>query len=102
MKTIYLSFLLIIFTLSFFSPVSHAGKTPEQLVQEARTRVEEISINEVKKMMDAKEKIVILDVRDKEEFEGGHITGAMNISRGMLEFLVQDKIPDRETKIVVY
>lgn len=102
MKTMYLSLLSTIFILSFFSPVSHAGKSPEQLVQEARKQVKEISINEVKKMMDAKEKMVILDVRDKEEFDKGHIAGAMNISRGTLEFLVYDKIPDRRATIVVY
>jgi 3-mercaptopyruvate sulfurtransferase SseA len=98
MKIIYLCLLSITLTLFFSPSVSHAGKTPEQLVQEARSQVKEITIQEVRKMMDAKEKMVILGVRDKEEFEQGHISGAMNISRGMLEFLVHDKIPDREAK----
>ena len=79
-----------------------AGKTPEQMVQEARAQVKEVSIQEAKNMMDSGEKIVILDVRDKEEYEKEHIAGAINISRGLLEFLVQDKIPDKQTKIVIY
>jgi len=79
-----------------------ADKTPEQIVQEARAQVKEVPIQEVKKMMDSGEKIVLLDVRDKEEFEKEHIAGAINISRGMLEFLVQGKIPDKQTRIIVY
>jgi len=79
-----------------------ADKTPEQMVQEARAEVKEVTLQEAKKMMDAGEKIVLLDVRDKEEYEKEHISGAINISRGLLEFLVKDKIPDKETKIVVY
>jgi len=79
-----------------------ADKTPEQMVQEARVQVKEVPIQEVKKMMDSGEKIVLLDVRDKEEYEKEHIAGAINISRGLLEFLVQNKIPDKDAKIVVY
>jgi len=79
-----------------------ADKTPEQIVQEARAQVKEVGIQEAKKMMDSGEKIVILDVRDKEEYEKEHIAGAINISRGMLEFLVQGKIPDKQTRIIVY
>jgi 3-mercaptopyruvate sulfurtransferase SseA len=95
-------FMLIIYVLlaPFSSKV--AAKTPEQIVQEARAQVKEVSIPEVKKMMDSGEKIVLLDVRDKEEYEKEHIAGAINISRGLLEFLVQDKIPDKQAKIVVY
>jgi len=79
-----------------------ADKTPEQIVQEARAQVKEVGIQEAKKMMDSGEKIVILDVRDKEEYEKEHIAGAINISRGMLEFLVLGKIPDKQTRIIVY
>ena len=53
-------------------------------------------------MIDGKENIIILDVRDKNELEDGRIPGAINISRGMLEFKVGMTIPDRNAKIVVY
>lgn len=81
---------------------AHAGKTPEQLVREARSQIKEVAISDVKKMIDSGEQVIILDVRDKEEFEKEHIAGAINISRGLLEFIVQDRIPDRDAKIVVY
>jgi rhodanese-related sulfurtransferase len=77
-------------------------KTPEQMVQEAKAHISEVSIADVKGMIDAKENVVILDVRDKQEFEEGRIPGAINISRGMLEFKVAMIIPDKNAKIIVY
>ena len=84
-----------------FSSIA-SDKTPEQIVQEARAQVKEVTIQEVKKLVDTGGKIVLLDVRDREEYEKGHIVGAINISRGLLEFLVRNKIPDKDTRIIVY
>jgi rhodanese-related sulfurtransferase len=56
----------------------------------------------VKTVIDSKEKAVILDVRDPGEFAAGRLPGAMNISRGTLEFVVFGKIPDQNTKIYTY
>jgi len=53
-------------------------------------------------MVDTKENIIILDVRDREEFEPGYIPSAINVSRGMLEFKVNMVIPDKNAKVVVY
>jgi predicted sulfurtransferase len=79
-----------------------ADKTPQQLVEEARTQITSVSILDVETMLDAGEDIIILDVRDKEEFQKGHLPAALNISRGLLEFMVEDKIPDKNAKIIVY
>jgi rhodanese-related sulfurtransferase len=79
-----------------------ADKTPDQLVKEAKASIKEVSISEVKGMIDTKEKIILLDVRDKNEFETGSIPGAVNLSRGMLEFKVAALIPDKTEKIVVF
>ncbi len=91
--------LLIIFA---GMPVAADDKTPEQFVKEAKASIKEVSISEVKGMIDAKEKVVLLDVRDKNELEDGSIPGAVNISRGMLEFKVAMVIPDKNAKIVVF
>jgi rhodanese-related sulfurtransferase len=79
-----------------------AVKTSDQMVREAKAVVKEVSVDEVGKMIEAKEKIIILDVRDKDEFETGYIPGAVNLSRGMLEFKINTLIPDRNAVIVVY
>jgi len=92
-----LNFIFITLSILSLLDFSAAGdKTPEQLVQAARSEVNSISINDLKKMIDDKEDIIVLDIRDKEEFLKGHIPGARHISRGLLEFMVTDKIPDKD------
>jgi len=79
-----------------------AEKTPDQMVKEAKAVIREVSIDDVRKMVDGKDSVIVLDVRDKNELEDGKIPGAMNISRGMLEFKVGSMIPDKTARIVVY
>jgi len=96
-------FLVITFFVLYSASVVHAvDKTPEQVVREAKASISEMSINEVKKMIDNREDIILLDVRDSEEYETGHIPGAINISRGSLDFKVHLIIPDKNEKVVVY
>jgi rhodanese-related sulfurtransferase len=103
MKTKISIFLMITIVVLYFSSVANAvDKTLEQIVQEAKVAINEVSIAEVKKMIDNKEDIILLDVRDKEEYETGHIPGAINISRGTLELKSHLIIPDKTKKIVVY
>ena len=96
-------FFSVLIIACFPAQMSWAGdKTPQDLVKEAKADVKAVSIHDVKKLIDTGKEIIILDVRDKEEFEKEHIPGAINISRGHMEFLVEDKIPDKNAKIVVY
>jgi 3-mercaptopyruvate sulfurtransferase SseA len=82
--------------------VRAADKTPEQLVAEAKAAVREVTIQDVKKMIDNKEKVIILDVREKDEYRQGHLPGAINMSRGLVDLHVHEIIPDKTTKIVLY
>ena len=77
-------------------------RTSDGMVKEAKTSIREVSVGDVKRMIDTGEKIVILDVRDRDEFETGHIPGALNLSRGMLEFKINTLVPDRNATVVVY
>jgi phage shock protein E len=91
----------LVLALCSLGPASAADKTPEQMVQEAKAAIREVSVADVRRMIDAREKIIILDVRDGHEFAGGHLPGALNISRGSLEFKVGAIIPDKNARIVV-
>ena len=103
MKTKIKIFLIITFFVLYSASLIYAAdKTPEQVVQEAKAAINEVSIDEVKKMIDNKEDIILLDVRDSEEYTTGHIPGAINISRGTLDFKVHSIIPDKNKKIIVY
>jgi rhodanese-related sulfurtransferase len=103
MKTrIRICFFVAFLMLCCSSLVYAVDKNPDQVVKEAKSAINEVSIDAVKRMMDNKEDIILLDVRDSEEFETGHIPGAINISRGSLDFKVHLIIPDKTKRIIVY
>jgi len=74
----------------------------KEMIGAAKAAVKKVSADEVKKAIDSKEKVILLDVRDPGEFAAGHFPGAVNISRGTLEMNVFGKIPDQNAKIYVY
>ncbi len=82
----------------------HAGPPPavKDIVAKAKSSIQRVSAADVKAMIDKKDKLIYLDVRDPGEFSAGHLPGAMNISRGTLEFNVFNKIPDQNAKVIVY
>jgi hypothetical protein len=99
-RALLLVSIIIIFSMA--SIIHAIDKTPEQLVKEAAASVENVSIHELMRLIESNEEITILDVREENEFKKEHLPGAMHISRGVLEFLVNDKIPDKNSRIVVY
>ena len=74
----------------------------KEWVAKAKASVTKVSAADVKAAIDKKEKAVYLDVRDPNEFGAGHLPGAINVSRGTLEFNVWDKISDKNAKVYVY
>jgi len=81
-----------------------AGPPPvvKEMVAKSKAAIKTVTPADVKKAIDTKEKAVFLDVRDAGEFSAGHIPGAINVSRGTLEFNIWSKIPDQNAKIYVY
>jgi rhodanese-related sulfurtransferase len=99
----------ILFALSMVSITLAQDKAPagppavvKEMVAKAKGSIQKVSAADVKAAIDTKEKAIILDVRDPGEFAAGHLPGAVNISRGTLEFNVFNKIPDQNAKIYVY
>jgi rhodanese-related sulfurtransferase len=72
------------------------------MVDTAKAAIKKVPAEAAKTAIDSKEKAIFLDVRDPAEFAAGHFPGAMNISRGTLEFSVFNAIPDQNAKIYVY
>jgi molybdopterin/thiamine biosynthesis adenylyltransferase len=77
-------------------------KTLKEMLAEARQVVPEQGPPEVKRRLDAGEPVVVVDVRDPDEYRDGHIEGAANISRGFLEFRIGTVASDPATPIVLY
>jgi rhodanese-related sulfurtransferase len=75
--------------------------TADDFVAEAKKDVCEVSVSEAKEMLD-KGGWVFLDCREPKEYKMGHVPGAINIPRGVIEFSADKKIPDKNAKILVY
>jgi len=79
------------------------GKIIAQLLAEAASRVPFMSLTELKAHVDAAEHdLIVLDVREREAFESGHIPGAQLLPRGQLELRVNNDLPDPTRRILVY
>lgn len=72
------------------------------MVTKTKAEIKRVSAADVKAAIDAKEKMVLLDVRDKDEFDTGRLPGAINLSRGKLEFRIAATVPDLNAKVYVY
>ena len=57
-----------------------------------------MTVAEVKAEQDKASDFVLLDVRDEDEYRAGYIPNAVHVTRGMLEFSVENYIPDRDQK----
>lgn len=76
--------------------------TYTDLLASVRNQTKAVSLDDLKKRIDAGEKVTLLDVREKEEFRAGYIPGAISIPRGFLEMQVEARLPDKDAKIVAY
>lgn len=85
-----------------FSAGAEMNPKVKEMLTSARSAVKTVTPEVVKASIESKEKAIYLDVRDGGEFSAGHLPGAMNISRGTLEFNVFSKIPDQNAKIYLY
>ena len=77
-------------------------KTLKEMLAEARKLIPEQGPAELKQRLDAGESVVLVDVRDPDEYRDGFIEPATNISRGFLEFRIGGAVTDPSTPIVLY
>lgn len=73
-----------------------------KLVNEAKPRIKETNIADVKKRMDSGEKFLLVDVREDHEWANGHLPGAVHMSRGLIERDIEVKVPESSTKMILY
>src|SRR5207302_4057121 len=77
-------------------------KTLKEMLAEARQVVPEEGPAEVQRRLASGERVVVIDVRDPDEYRDGHLEAATNISRGFLEFRVGTAVTDPSTPVVLY
>jgi rhodanese-related sulfurtransferase len=81
--------------------MAHAAKFLT-LVNDAKKRVKETNVADVKRRMDAGEKFVLVDVREESEWAQGHLPGAVHLGKGVIERDIESKVPDAGTKLILY
>ena len=70
------------------------------LVNDAKSRGKEISIDDYKKM--PREGHLLIDVREDNEWAAGHAAGAVHMGKGIIERDIETKVPDKSATLVLY
>ena len=73
-----------------------------QLLERVRSSVRLLALDELKERLDRGEPLVLVDVREADEWRQGHIPGAIHLPRGFLEMQAEQKLPDKDAPIVCY
>jgi rhodanese-related sulfurtransferase len=73
-----------------------------KIVDEARAQVREVTVADVKAMLDRGDDFELVDVREESEWAAGHLPTARHIGKGVIERDIETRIPDVERPIVLY
>ena len=73
-----------------------------KIVDDAKTRIRETNVPEVKKRMDRGDKFLILDVREESEYAKDHLPGAVHMGKGVIERDIELRVPDLNTEMILY
>ena len=73
-----------------------------KIVDEARSRIKETNVDEVKRKLDGGEKFVLVDVREESEFTKDHLPGAIHMGKGVIERDVEGRVSDLNTPMILY
>ena len=73
-----------------------------KLVEDAKGRVRETTVQEVKRRLDARESFTLIDVREESEWAKGRLPGAVHLCKGIIERDIENAVPIKGTPIVLY
>ncbi len=73
-----------------------------KIVDDAKTRVRETNVDEVKKRIDRGDKFLLVDVREESEYAKDHLPGAIHLGKGVIERDIEMRVPDLNTEMVLY
>ncbi len=78
------------------------AKSYDELVSEAKAETEQTDAETVDDAIGSDEGVTVLDMREPDEFEAGHIPGAKPLPRGLLGYEVAEELLDKDARIVVH
>lgn len=73
-----------------------------KIVDDARSRIRETNVNEIKSRLDRGDRFLLVDVREESEYAKDHLPGAIHMGKGVIERDVEAKVPDLNAEIVLY
>jgi rhodanese-related sulfurtransferase len=72
------------------------------LVNEAKSRIQEIDIAEYQRLRTSGEEHVLIDTREDSEWAAGHAAGAIHLGKGIIERDIEARVPRKDAKLVLY
>lgn len=73
-----------------------------KIVNDARSRVKETTVDDVKRRLDRGDNFMLIDVREESEFAKDHLPGAVHLGKGIIERDIEARVPNPETELVLY
>lgn len=73
-----------------------------KLVDDAKTRIRQTNVQEVKERLDAKDQCTLIDVREESEWAKGHLPGSVHMCKGIIERDIENAVPGKTNPIVLY
>src|ERR1700730_15405131 len=72
------------------------------LVNDAKSRIREVSVDETRERMKANEGVRLIDVREDHEWDAAHAAGAEHLGKGIIERDIEAAAPDKSTELILY
>jgi rhodanese-related sulfurtransferase len=83
-------------------PPKHHTDAFLKIVDDAKTRIREITIDQYREILESGSAAQLIDVREDSEYAAGHARGAVHLGRGVIERDIEHVIPDKSAKLVLY
>ena len=83
-------------------PTKHHNDAFLEIVEDAKTRITEITIDRYRELLQSGSAGQLVDVREDSEYAAGHATGAVHLGRGVIERDIEHVFPDKSAKLVLY
>jgi len=72
------------------------------IVNDAKKRVREVTVDDVKQKLDANDQFLLIDVREDNEWQQGHLPHAIHLGKGIIERDIERRVPDPNAPLVLY
>ena len=73
-----------------------------KVVNDAKTRIREVSVDETQTRMQSDDAVRLIDVREDDEWRAGHAQGATHLGKGIIERDIEATVPDKNAEVILY